>query len=229
MADPKPDGVDGPLEELELPLSIPKIEAAGRQLATAAHLFMHDGDPVSVHTLTAAAYDIIRDVNKARGGAGMFTKDLMLSFVPVEQHRAVRQKLNKAQNFFKHANRDPEGVLKFRPFATVLLLFDASIKYHELTGATPTSVKVFHYWLFITHPQLIRWPLAAAAAWAERVAANGRELSRREFWDFAGPLVAMQPDIITNATHDAVRQQTQRMEHSAKERRQSQGSDGGKS
>lgn len=39
---------------------ISKIEAAFRQLRTAVLLFFSDQDPVAVHTLTAAAHEILR-------------------------------------------------------------------------------------------------------------------------------------------------------------------------
>jgi len=49
-------------------LTISKLDAAKRQLETVIRLYFVHGDPVSIHTLTSAAYNVIRDVNKKRGG-----------------------------------------------------------------------------------------------------------------------------------------------------------------
>jgi hypothetical protein len=45
-----------------------KLEAARRQLETAIKLYFADGDEVSIHTLTGAAYPLIRDINEHRLG-----------------------------------------------------------------------------------------------------------------------------------------------------------------
>lgn len=46
---------------------VTKLNAAGRQLNTAIRLLLGDDDLLSIHTLTAAAYRILRDLQKARG------------------------------------------------------------------------------------------------------------------------------------------------------------------
>ena len=43
---------------------IAKLDAAKRQLQTAIALFFDDGDPISIHTLACAAYDVIDDVKE---------------------------------------------------------------------------------------------------------------------------------------------------------------------
>lgn len=53
---------------------VSKLDAAKRQLGTAIRLYFSDGDPVSIHTLTAAAYNILRDVTKQKGVELMLVK-----------------------------------------------------------------------------------------------------------------------------------------------------------
>ncbi len=48
-------------------LEISKLDAAKRQLDTAIRLYFCDGDPVSIHTLAAASYNILRDVTEQIG------------------------------------------------------------------------------------------------------------------------------------------------------------------
>ena len=39
----------------------------------------------------------------------------------------------RPENFFKHADRDPDGVIEFRPSLTKFFLFDAVEMYRQLT------------------------------------------------------------------------------------------------
>lgn len=57
-------------------LQLTKLEAARRQLETSVKLFFDHGDEVSIHTLVAAGYAIVRDINKHRGGDSMIKDDL---------------------------------------------------------------------------------------------------------------------------------------------------------
>lgn len=54
--------------EIHQPLRLSKLDAARRQLETATKLYFEHGDEVSIHTLAAAAYSVIRDINEHRGG-----------------------------------------------------------------------------------------------------------------------------------------------------------------
>jgi hypothetical protein len=112
-------------------------------------LYFQGGDPLSVHTLTGAAYDVLRDVNRARGGHAML-KDWAPDFVKEEFRKDVQAKLNQAQNFLKHADRDPEATLEFDPGATELLLLDAAWAYRRLAGERPPILGVFEMWGFLT-------------------------------------------------------------------------------
>src|SRR2546422_593555 len=130
-------------------LKISKLDAARRQMETAIRLYFHEADPASIHTLVAAAYTILQDLNKARGGT-MMIKDLPellkgsdLKPGDVEQ---LRTKLNEAQNFLKHANKDPEGVLSFRPMQTETILYEACIKYREFTSEQNPLFGLYTYW-----------------------------------------------------------------------------------
>src|ERR1017187_200294 len=101
--------------------------------------------PVSIHTLAAAAYQLLDDLIAKQGGPEGF-KDLFLKFVKPESQEAVRRKVNEAQNFFKHADRDHEEVLDFRPEATEIFLLDACERYFALTGEGIPSFDVFRAW-----------------------------------------------------------------------------------
>ena len=52
---------------------ISMLDAARRQLDTAIELWFRDSDPVSIHTLISVAYEILHDVNRARGNPDAIT------------------------------------------------------------------------------------------------------------------------------------------------------------
>jgi hypothetical protein len=114
-------------------VKLSKLDVARRQLETAIRLYFSMGDPVSIHTLTSAAYQVLRDLNKAHAWAPML-KDALPELVRQEDRDAVTKKLNEAVNFFKHADRDRAEVLEFKQEQTELFLFDACQKYRLLTS-----------------------------------------------------------------------------------------------
>jgi hypothetical protein len=48
-------------------IKVSKIDASRRQLDCAIDLWFRDGDPVSIHTLVSAAFEIIQDLNSKVG------------------------------------------------------------------------------------------------------------------------------------------------------------------
>jgi hypothetical protein len=123
-----------------------KVEVARRQLETAINMYFNDGEPVSIHTLVTAAFEVLRDINSSRNGSPMFTDPNASVVVPSEKKGVARQALRKAQNFFKHADEDPDGVLDFNPEATAFYILDAVEKYRELNGENPPIMRVFALW-----------------------------------------------------------------------------------
>jgi hypothetical protein len=129
---------EAPMESL----TIRRLDAAKRQLETAMSLYFGHGDPISIHALACAAYDIIDGVNQHRGGKEMWVKRRYTQ----SPGRPTRGDLNEVQNFLKHADRDPEGTLDFFPLLTEPMLADASRTYVELTGDLSPVLEVMLRW-----------------------------------------------------------------------------------
>jgi hypothetical protein len=129
-------------------IKISKLDAARRQLETAVRLYFSEADPVSIHTLTSAAYQVLSDLNRVRGGTPML-KEQLPSWVRPDATDKVKHKLNEATNFFKHADRDHEDVLEFRQETSELFLYDAVRKYRELTGETVPVLGVYDIWFWL--------------------------------------------------------------------------------
>ena len=86
---------------MNMELFISKLDAARRQLESAIFLYFNEADPVSIHTLTAAAYNILKDLSAKRIGSAMFVKGLILNFIKEEYRDEMHKKIYEAENFFK--------------------------------------------------------------------------------------------------------------------------------
>lgn len=142
--------------------TISKLDAARRQLRTSIRLFFADEEAISVHTIVAAAHGILRDlrgefaIKIAEGtelhGKGSLIKDNPL--VRPEKKHMVERGLNKAQNFFKHADNDPSGELHFNAELTELLLFDACLMYQSIAGRHLREGQLFMIWYMVKYPEI---------------------------------------------------------------------------
>lgn len=142
---------------LQKSLTISKLDAAKRQLEAFIRIYFHNGDPVAMHTLVAAAFGIVYDLNVKRGGAPTL-HDSIFEKVKPEHHKRLRDKLAEAQNFFKHADRDHQATLEFNPDSTEFMAMDACSKYAELTGELPPLFQIFNGWMMITHQEIYTLP-----------------------------------------------------------------------
>ena len=90
-----------------------KLDAARRQLETAISLLFNDGDAISTHTLAHAAFGILKDVAAHRSATDVLTAAEALA--AAGKKGEFWKGFNRAGNFFKHADRDPDAVLMGMP------------------------------------------------------------------------------------------------------------------
>jgi hypothetical protein len=174
---PTHSSADSPVPKLR----ITKLDAARRQLEVAVRLYFYEADPVSLHTLTAAAYNVLRDVNRARDGSPMFVKDNIEKYIKPEFVDQMWKRVVEAENFFKHADHDPDGVLEFRPGQTEILLLDACEKYRQLTGEAVAELTVYIGWLMLQKPAIFIFPSEVEAI-QEQVREDFGSFSRSQFF-----------------------------------------------
>jgi hypothetical protein len=139
-------------------LVVTKYDAAKRQLETAVLLYFNEMDPVSIHTLAAAGYNILRDINTKKGGDPMLLKDDAAKLVKPEQLGEFKKKMNEAENFFKHADRDHDKSIKFRPAFSEFFLLGATHKYRDLTSESVPLFQLFDTWHMIINPSIYILP-----------------------------------------------------------------------
>jgi hypothetical protein len=128
-----------------------KLDVAGRQLQTAIYFSFQYADPISIHTLTAAAYNILRDICGKTGMPQVLIKGLLIDLVRQEKKKEFISLLNKAENFFKHADRNHKDTITFNPGQTELLIYDACSKYQELTGNLIPIFYLFQAWFLVNN------------------------------------------------------------------------------
>lgn len=132
---------------------ITKLDAGRRNLGTAIRLFFERDDPIAIHTLAAAAQSVIRDVARARG---LEHTSILHDHpgIPSDLRKEWLNKLNAPRNFFKHANNDLEGSLKFDEGENTVLLLDAVLILPEVSTKPLSEASVFAGWFVTKNPEL---------------------------------------------------------------------------
>jgi hypothetical protein len=149
------------------PETITKLDAAGRQMNAAIRQFFACGDSVAIHTLTAAAHEILRQLRRAGsspeitmlwrmqpvGIRGSLVKDS--PFILQDRRTEFEKLVSRPQNFFKHAGRDPGEKLDFCAALTEALLMDACMMYQYLTGQHTNEGCIYICWYTLNYPDVV--------------------------------------------------------------------------
>ena len=99
-------------------IKLSKLDVAERQLIQAIHLFFSQSDPISIHTLSEAAGQVLRDIALGHSTYSFYRQHPELSQT---KKKELNQQLNEARNFFKHADKDANEILEFHPGCNVVL------------------------------------------------------------------------------------------------------------
>lgn len=132
---------------------ISKLDAAKRQLEHAIKLFFRNGDTVVIHSLTSASYKVLRDLCRKQNIQSVFLDEAM-KMIKLEKREEVKKMFYKAENYFKHADRDSEKLLKFYYPATEFHIWDACIMYVRLTKETVPYFALYQFWFYTKNPEI---------------------------------------------------------------------------
>jgi hypothetical protein len=131
-----------------------KIEAARAQLGDAIKMWFHDGELASMHVLACSAFQIVSDINAARGG-----RDLLYDSAVVKKERRTEWiKLLKASyNFLKHADKDPDpdAQVELQAASTEIFILYACLGLEVLGYALDKTEHAFATYFALTHPDLV--------------------------------------------------------------------------
>lgn len=134
-------------------MTVTKLDAARRHLSTAIRLWFADGDPVSVHTLCYAAYEVIHVLsrNANRKDKLIFDND----FIKDEFRSEFNLLVKKAPNFFKHADKDPNGAIEFLPQMSEMFFLFTALGIETMGLKLGGEEKAFLIWLSIHSPEVM--------------------------------------------------------------------------
>jgi hypothetical protein len=128
-----------------------KLDAAKRVFAEAIRLFFERRDEVAVHSLAAAAHGILLDIARKRKLKFNGILHEHPSLRP-ELKSAWRNMLNAPRNFFKHADKDPDGQLYFDGVLNEILLLYTVALAAMILDDYPPEVFVFAAWYEMAYP-----------------------------------------------------------------------------
>ena len=122
-----------------------KLDAARRQLETAIGLLFAGGDAISIHTLAYAAFGILKDVASHRGAAAVLA--VAEALAAAGKKGEFWKGFNRAGNFFKHADRDPDAVLVGMPEEENEALISIALSIYEGLGCSKSiELQAFSLW-----------------------------------------------------------------------------------
>jgi hypothetical protein len=122
-----------------------KLDAARRQLETAISLLFNGGDAISTHTLAHAAFGILKDVATHRGATTVLATAEALA--AAGKKGEFWKGFNRAGNFFKHADRDPDAALAGMPEEENEALVSIALSIYDGLGCIKSvELEAFSLW-----------------------------------------------------------------------------------
>ncbi len=134
--------------------TVTQLEAAERQLVAAIKIFFDSGDEVAIHMLASHSHEILdRLCAKKDLQRGVIEEGL--KNVRPELRKTVIDKINKAKNYFKHGDSNPEEILSWEPKVTEYFIWDATSLHRKLAGMQKTPEIIFYdLWFRIHHDDM---------------------------------------------------------------------------
>jgi len=162
-------------------VTINKLDAAREQLEAASELYFREMGIASIHTLAAAAFEVVEALAERRETSTLIQENL-LNYLTEEMKQEVLQAMRTPQNFFKHADRDPEAELELEPKFTEMLMIFAVTTYWRLTGQLPPICDAFANWVLLQQPEWLK-NVPAAEGLLRKAKELAGSMSRMEFRD----------------------------------------------
>ncbi|MEO7099757.1 MAG: hypothetical protein ABI162_10380 [Luteolibacter sp.] len=94
----------------------------------------------------------------------LLTREGMAGRIIPGKENEFFERLSKAKNFFKHADKDPDEAINFWPGANEMFLWESCKKYRELSGEDLTKLVALEFWFMLSHPEIFTLPLEQAEA-----------------------------------------------------------------
>ncbi|MDW5264442.1 MULTISPECIES: hypothetical protein [Acidobacteriaceae] len=141
------------MPELPAAVTVSKLEAARRQLATAIELWFRDKDQVSIHALAYAAYEVVHAISKKQGRTQTLIFDAIA--VPERFRRVFAAHVKKGANFFKHADHDPNGTIELQPVLAEIFFIFSILGLRSVDIPANEYESAFLWWFHLNRPDLL--------------------------------------------------------------------------
>ena len=132
-------------------IEVGKLEGAKRHLEVAIRMFFEQKDPIAVYTVGWAAYQTLSDICRNKGIEREVEDNPILTELGIKKEFMVA--FRSPRNFFHHADRDHEEVIKFFPDTAYLIALLATELLKKLTNQEFWYGRVLQFWFFIKHPE----------------------------------------------------------------------------
>ncbi|HUD60129.1 MAG TPA: hypothetical protein VMQ99_11575 [Acetobacteraceae bacterium] len=139
------------MAESETTIQVTKINAVHRQIDPAIRMWFADDDPVAIHTLVAAAHELLHTLFKRAGLAGLLFDS---PSIKKEWRSTVAKAIKAPATFFKHAQRDPDATLTFHPGVNETILLYCASALDRMNEAKSIEVIALAWWLWLREPEL---------------------------------------------------------------------------
>jgi hypothetical protein len=134
-------------------MTITKLDVAEREIVSAIQLLFDGGDPIPVYALAAAAREITTSLCEKRGVHSLV--DAIQEDHPQMTRKQIHREASKHAAFFKHADRDPDGVIdSFDPAEADAVLWVACSDFGRRCGGKPVEADVFELWFYAMRDML---------------------------------------------------------------------------
>lgn len=160
-------------------LNVSKIEAARRQTDSAIRMLFMNEDPAAIHTIAAAADQILMDIAETKGNIEAHVRFFKDRIRP-GMEKEFWYYMNRASNFLKHADRDPDSILSdFDEEVNDWTLFMGCYYYRDLGHTLTPEMNALAYWMMLLHPTILKddYPMKAAVT---SVSSSIAKMSRAE-------------------------------------------------
>ena len=131
-------------------IRVNKVDAARRQIEAAIRLLFANEDPVAIHALVAAGFRILKDLAEQSGK--VLTHQYLKAIIKPGKEKDFWKLMNRAANFLKHADRDPDEILNVKEEISDAMLLFACSYYRDLVYDITPEMTAFVTWYIALYP-----------------------------------------------------------------------------
>jgi hypothetical protein len=134
---------------------IGKLDAARRQIEFAIRTHFENRDPFAIHTVTQAAFGILRALAEKHGSVRIH--QAIVDRIRPGKEAEFWWYITRASNFLKHADRDPDEILEdVSEEINDSAIFFAIAYYADLSAEPiPPIMNLYFTWYLLSHPSLM--------------------------------------------------------------------------